>query len=264
MSGAFMVWRDNIKVLEMKAKSLPLVISMSLHVVMLFAFAIASHERERIFTVELVMQESMSGNAKTSERNIRDKKTVFSKNSVKKESPAESAFNAPETKNTGIQKSEPLPAAENPSFSKPENIPSSHWSAGRNEEATLPSGASGISTAGFHDKESSGSYAAKGNNSGRDFVEGEFGSINNPSFLKMVKPEYPHLARRLGKEGKVVLRLFIDEHGRLVSVELIKKAGYGFDEAAIDAVRASIFRPAKLNGHPVACKAVLPVRFRLE
>ena len=259
-----MVWRDNIKVLGMKAKTLPLVISMSLHVVVLLVFAIANHERERIFTVELMMQESMSGNAKTSERSIRDKKTGFSKNSVKKESPAESAFNATETKNTDIQKSEPLPAAENPSFSKPENVQSSHWSVNRNEGATLTSGASGISTSGFHDKESSGSYVAKGNNSGRDIVEGEFGSINGPSFLKVIKPEYPRLARRLGKEGKVVLRLFIDEHGRLLNVEIVEKAGYGFDEAAIEAVKASAFRPAKLNGISVACKAILPVRFKLE
>ncbi|HBR22592.1 MAG TPA: hypothetical protein DD713_08545 [Nitrospiraceae bacterium] len=259
-----MVWRDNIKVLGTKAKILPLGISMLLHGIMLFALVIASHERERIFTVELMMQESMSGNAKTSERSIRNKKTGFSKNSVKKESQAESAFNAPEAKNTDIQKSEPSPLAENPSFSKPENVQSSHWRADRNEGATLTSGASGVSTSGFHDKESSSSYVAKGNNSGRDIVEGEFGSINGPSFLKMVKPEYPRFARRLGKEGKVVLRLFIDGHGRLVSVEIVEKAGHGFDEASVNAVKASTFRPAKLNGHPVACKALLPVRFKLE
>ena len=80
----------------------------------------------------------------------------------------------------------------------------------------------------------------------------------------MIKPDYPRLARRFGKEGKVVLRLFIDEHGRLLNVEIVEKAGYGFDEAAIEAVKASAFRPAKLNGISVACKALLPVRFKLE
>ena len=95
-------------------------------------------------------------------------------------------------------------------------------------------------------------------------MEGEFGSINGPSFLRMIKPDYPRLARRFGKEGKVVLRLFIDEHGRLLNVEIVEKAGYGFDEAAIEAVKASAFRPAKLNGISVACKALLPVRFKLE
>ena len=176
-----MVWRDNIKVLGMRTKAFPLVVSMTLHVVVLLVFAIANHERERIFTVELMMQESMSGNAKTSERSIRDKKTGFSK-TVSKRKVCPNQLLTPETKNTDIQKSEPLPAAENPSFSKPENIQSSHWSVDRNEGVTLTSGASGISTSGFHDKESIGSYVAKGNNSGRDLVEGEFGSINGPSF----------------------------------------------------------------------------------
>lgn len=259
-----MVWRDNIKVLEMKAKTLPLVISMSLHMVVLLVFTIASQERDRIFTVELIMQESMPENTKTFAKSVRAKKTGFSKNSVKKESQAESAFNATEAKNTDIQKSEPLQLAENPSSSKTEDVQSSHWSADRNEGATLKSGALGVSTSGFNDKESSSSPVVKGNNSGRDIVEGEFGSINGPSFLKIVKPEYPRFARRLGKEGKVVLRLFIDEHGRLISVEIVEKAGYGFDEAAIEAVKASSFQPAKINGRPVSCKAILPISFRLQ
>jgi protein TonB len=62
----------------------------------------------------------------------------------------------------------------------------------------------------------------------------------------------------------VVLRLFIDEHGRLLNVEIVEKAGYGFDEAAIEAVKASSFQPARLNGKPVDCKAILPISFRLQ
>jgi protein TonB len=80
----------------------------------------------------------------------------------------------------------------------------------------------------------------------------------------MVKPEYPRLARRLGKEGKVVFRLFIDAHGRLLNVEVVKKAGHGFDEAVIEAVKASSFQPARLNGKPVDCKATLPISFKLQ
>ncbi|MEW6675699.1 MAG: energy transducer TonB [Nitrospirota bacterium] len=121
---------------------------------------------------------------------------------------------------------------------------------------------------GVREPLTSSSYERGGIGTDRDFrkaiVEGEFGSINGPSFLKMVKPAYPWLARRFDKEGKVTLSLFIDEHGRLIDVEIIERAGYGFDEAAIDAVKASTFRPARLNGIPVACKAVLPVRFKLE
>lgn len=65
-----MVYRTDTKVLKMKVKTLPLVISMSLHVVVLLVFAITNHERGRIFSVELMMQESMSGNAKTSGKNL--------------------------------------------------------------------------------------------------------------------------------------------------------------------------------------------------
>jgi len=106
-------------------------------------------------------------------------------------------------------------------------------------------------------------YNSEGN-TGKDVIGSTFGSTNGPSFLKKVKPEYPRLARRLDREGKVVLKLFIDEHGGLVSVTIIEKAGYGFDEAAIEAVKASVFQPAKSNGILVACTALLPIKFKLE
>ena len=101
-------------------------------------------------------------------------------------------------------------------------------------------------------------------NNSKGAIESRFGSVDGPSFLKMVKPKYPSLARRLGKEGKVILRLFIDEHGGLINVEIVKSAGHGFDEAAVDAIKASTFNPAKVKGMPAACKAILPIRFKLE
>jgi len=104
--------------------------------------------------------------------------------------------------------------------------------------------------------------ASSGNVSG--IIEAYFGSPNGPSFSKMIRPKYPDLARRLGKEGKVMLRLLIDERGQLIDIEQIEKAGYGLDEAAIEAAKAASFHPARLNGHPVACRALLPVKFKLE
>ncbi len=95
-------------------------------------------------------------------------------------------------------------------------------------------------------------------------VQAGFGSAGGPSFLKFIEPEYPELARRLGMEGRVVLRLYIDERGILTDVEVIKKAGYGFDEAALRAVRASRFRPAVRDGMAVPSVAILPVRFVLK
>ena len=91
-----------------------------------------------------------------------------------------------------------------------------------------------------------------------------FGSPNGPNFLTKVMPAYPVLARRLEKEGTVLLRVTIDERGCPVEIEVLRKAGFGFDEEAVKAVKDSTFTPAKLAGKPLACKALLPIRFVLK
>jgi len=91
-----------------------------------------------------------------------------------------------------------------------------------------------------------------------------FGSANAPRFLKKELPQYPIMARRLGKEGKVLLRLTIDENGELLDVEVLESAPYGFTEAAVEAVKKSKFLPAIINGRPVLAKALLPITFKLR
>ncbi|MCE5334141.1 MAG: TonB family protein [Desulfobacteraceae bacterium] len=95
-------------------------------------------------------------------------------------------------------------------------------------------------------------------------VEARFGAENGPRFQKQVKPEYPSIARQLGKEGTVLLRVTIDERGRAVEVEVMSKEGLGLEEEALRAVRASTFIPARSNGRPVKSRAILPVRFVLK
>jgi protein TonB len=95
-------------------------------------------------------------------------------------------------------------------------------------------------------------------------IETRFGASVAPAFLHREMPVYPMMARKLGKEGKVVLKLTIDENGNLQNVEVIDEAGYGFTEAAVEAVKKSTFLPAKKDGKPVASRALLPIRFRLE
>ncbi|MGQ9570619.1 MAG: energy transducer TonB [Thermodesulfovibrionales bacterium] len=95
-------------------------------------------------------------------------------------------------------------------------------------------------------------------------INTEFGSTGAPAFLKRQMPIYPVMARKLGKEGKVVLRLFINEKGRLLNVEVVEQAGYGFTESAVEAVKMSTFSPAHENGVNVASKALLTIRFVLK
>ncbi len=92
----------------------------------------------------------------------------------------------------------------------------------------------------------------------------EFGGDFGPKFLHREMPVYPLMARRLGKEGRVVLRLTIDANGKLSGVEVIEGAGYGFTEAAVEAVKKSTFTPAVLNGKAVMSRALLPIKFTLR
>ena len=98
----------------------------------------------------------------------------------------------------------------------------------------------------------------------RNPVETRFGASVAPAFLHREMPVYPMMARKLGREGKVVLKLTIDENGNLKNVEVIDGAGYGFTEAAVEAVKKSTFLPARKDGKPIASRALLPIRFRLE
>jgi periplasmic protein TonB len=99
---------------------------------------------------------------------------------------------------------------------------------------------------------------------GGGVVDAEFGAANGPRFAHRIMPQYPRVARQLGKEAVVILRVIIDESGRPIAVEAVKKAGGGFDEEAVRAVKESLFHPARKGGHPVICRAILPIRFQLK
>ncbi len=100
--------------------------------------------------------------------------------------------------------------------------------------------------------------------SGSSPVEIGFGGGSGPRFKHQVAPQYPLMARRQGVDGRVVLRLTIDECGRLVDVEVVEDAPYGFVAAAVTAVRRSSFYPAQVDGRPVVSRALLPIRFSLK
>lgn len=106
--------------------------------------------------------------------------------------------------------------------------------------------------------------ASPRNGEAPSIVETKFGDLNAPTFIHRVTPVYPRAARRLEKEGRVVLKLLIDQAGNLRSVEVVEPAPFGFTEAAVEAVRKSTFAPARRYGEGVLSWAVLSIRFRLE
>jgi protein TonB len=95
-------------------------------------------------------------------------------------------------------------------------------------------------------------------------MEASFGDSDGPRFIQRVMPKYPELARRRGREGLVVLRLVIGPGGDLRDAQVVEGGGHGFDEAALAAVRASVYAPATREGRGMECAALLPIRFALK
>ena len=79
-------------------------------------------------------------------------------------------------------------------------------------------------------------------------------------------PPYPPLARRLGEEGIVQLRLVIDANGTIAKTTLEKSSGSErLDEAAITWVqRHWRYHPATRDGKPVASQTQVNVVFNLK
>ena len=87
-----------------------------------------------------------------------------------------------------------------------------------------------------------------------------------PSVLRKTKPEYPEIARRAEREGLVELEFIVGVDGRATDFKVIKEQpkGFGFGEAAIEAVKRWRFSPAKKGGESVRMRVKVPVRFTLD
>ena len=86
-----------------------------------------------------------------------------------------------------------------------------------------------------------------------------------PHFRVRYKPSYPKEARANRIEGVVLLLVSIDTGGHVTNAELISSSGHVMlDRAALSSVRAWQFEPARNQGHSVAARVEIPVRFRIE
>lgn len=91
------------------------------------------------------------------------------------------------------------------------------------------------------------------------------GDVSKPVKIKWVEPDYPELARKARIEGIVILEAIIDENGNLVNARVLRSPGkaFGFDEAALEAVKQWKFKPGLQNGVPVPVIYTLTVEFKL-
>lgn len=78
-------------------------------------------------------------------------------------------------------------------------------------------------------------------------------------------PRYPPLSRRMGEEGTVVLRVELDEQGKVCAARVSGSSGFErLDNAALEAVRTWQCRPAHRDGHAVRAVALQPFKFILQ
>lgn len=83
--------------------------------------------------------------------------------------------------------------------------------------------------------------------------------LNNPA------PVYPPLSRRMGEEGRVLLRVQVDAAGNAIALEIRDSSGsHRLDNAALEAVRRWKFVAAKLGEQNVAAWVLVPVNFSLR
>ena len=75
---------------------------------------------------------------------------------------------------------------------------------------------------------------------------------------------YPEIAKRAGVEGKVYVLAFVDESGLVTDAKIIKGIGAGCDEAALNAVKKTKFKPGKQRGKAVRVQVSIPVVFKLQ
>ncbi len=83
-----------------------------------------------------------------------------------------------------------------------------------------------------------------------------------PKIKRLVIPEYPEAAKKVGAEGNVFVQVLIGVDGKVKKAKIVKTFGNPVcDAAALGAARATLWIPGTKNGKPVEMKQTYPVRF---
>jgi protein TonB len=90
------------------------------------------------------------------------------------------------------------------------------------------------------------------------------GGVSAPVVIHQAEAEFTEEARKANFQGTVSLQLIVDQQGNPQDVRVVRHAGMGLDEKAIEAVQQYKFRPAMYQGHPVAVQMIIDVDFRLH
>ena len=123
-------------------------------------------------------------------------------------------------------------------------------------------GPGGNNLAGGRSGSGSGNGSGNGEGSGTGLVGSPFTQAH---YRETPQPHYPDSARREGKQGRVLLRVLVDEAGRSKVIEVNTSSGHDMlDQAATDALKKWRFVPARASGKPVETWVKVPIEFQLS
>jgi protein TonB len=84
-----------------------------------------------------------------------------------------------------------------------------------------------------------------------------------PEAVSTVRPVYPDIAREAGVDGQVVVQALVGKDGKVKDTRVVKSIPM-LDDAAVNAVKQYVFKPALSNNRPVAVWVAVPIRFSLQ
>jgi protein TonB len=88
---------------------------------------------------------------------------------------------------------------------------------------------------------------------------------SSADYLNNAPPPYPPLSKRLGEQGKVIVRAFIEVSGAASKAEIRTSSGYErLDQTALQTVLKWRYIPGKRAGVPEAMWFNIPINFVLE
>jgi TonB family protein len=87
--------------------------------------------------------------------------------------------------------------------------------------------------------------------------------VTAPQVIYNPEPSFSDEARKAKMQGSVLLLLVVGKDGRTYNIRVGQSLGMGLDEKAIEAVSHWRFKPATLNGQPVATQIAVEVDFHL-
>ena len=85
-----------------------------------------------------------------------------------------------------------------------------------------------------------------------------------PKPIIPIRPQYPEIAQEAGIEGTIYIQFFINKKGTVTEAYVMKGIpNTGLDEAALNAVKKSKWKPAQQRDKKVGVWQTVPVKFEL-